>query len=233
MVKPQIALFAIAFLWRREIKTFLMFFLQSLLVITAPYLVFGTKSVSVLGDWIHESMKWSKSLPPTAGFPTNYSFNRVLSLVDSDNIRFSYVVGLIFLVALTIPLIIKNSKIERVDLLNLSLVILCMNSIVYVYYSVLLIPICVILFAQPEESPELRNRRRFGTRFVPILLALATAPLAWPSRWKIGDVVSADNSYNLIPLIITLGVVGYTGATIVSNFLTLSNRYKQSESGRR
>ena len=91
MIKPQLALFAFVFLWRNEIKALLIFSVRTVVVMTIPYLVFGAKGVSLFMDWVNETLRWSKSLPLTVNYPTNYSFNRVLNLFDAKYVIFSYV----------------------------------------------------------------------------------------------------------------------------------------------
>ena len=220
MVKPQLALFAILFLWRREIKTIVLFSVTSVILVTTPYLVFGTKSVTVLKDWIDQTIKWSKSLSSTAGFPTNYSFNRILGIIDLDYTKFSLILGFALIVGISIPIKNKRIKIQTVDLIKLGLILICMNSIVYVYYSVLLVPFWVILFSEAPKTPAKEKEISGGNQFASLLLALATAPLAWPSRWRIGDDVSASGAYNVIPVLITLGIVIFIAYTMAYSFLT-------------
>jgi hypothetical protein len=219
MVKPQLALFAIVFLWRREIKTIVQFSVTSVLVVIAPYLVFGTRSVTVLRGWINSTIEWSKSLSPTADFPTNYSFNRILGTVDLNYTKFSFILGFALVVSISIPIVTKKKKIQVVDLIQLGLVLTCMNSIVYVYYSVLLIPLWVILFSEAPNNPPDEEAINKGNQFAPLLLALATAPLAWPSRWRIGDDVSAGGAYNIIPVLISISVVLFVAYTMACNVL--------------
>ena len=218
MVKPQLMLFAVVFLWRREIKTMLLFSVNTVVVIFIPYLVFGTRSMTVLKSWIDETVSWSKSLPPTDGFPTNYSFNRILGIADVNYSKFSFILGAILLAAVSFTVVRKKRRIEAIDLIKVSLIVLCMNSIVYVYYSVLLIPLWVILFSIPSSNPDENEKPNGGEQFAPYLLALATAPLAWPSRWRMDDDVSASGAYNVVPILISLGVVVFVVYTTVCSF---------------
>ena len=224
MVKPQLALFAIVFLWRREIKTFLVFTVRTALSITAPYLVFGTKSMTFFTAWIDETINWSKSLAPTAEFPTNYSFNRILGILDINYPTFSFILGFVLLAGLSFPIIVKKKRILLVDLISLSFVVICMNSIVYIYYSVLLIPVWLLLFSKSDKIAETDHKRTRGSQFAEVLLALATAPLAWPSQWRIGNGTNESGAYNTIPILVTLGVVVLVGLTIGSNVRVMFNR---------
>jgi len=219
MVKPQLALLAIVFLWRREIKMMVFFSVSTVLIVTTPYLVFGSKSLTILREWIEETLRWSKSLSPTTNFPTNYSFNRILGVVDINAPKFSFALGFILLAGISLPIVIRRKKIDVFDLIKLSLILICMNSIVYVYYSVLLIPLWVILFTEAPNTSHAGMKLNRGNQFAPVLLALATAPLAWPSRWRIGDAVNTSGAYNMIPVLISLSVILFIVYTTARDFL--------------
>jgi hypothetical protein len=224
IVKPQIAVFAIAFLWQAEIKVFLGFALRTFLLLVAPYFIFGSQALQVFGEWISETQRWANSLPPAMNYPTNYSFNRVLGVLGFDFPIFSFLLGVLFLLGLSLPYINKKKEIVVDDLIMLGLVMIFMNSIVYVYYMVLIVPLCALLFATPESV----NRRELKSENVSpvlaILLALATVPLAWPSQWIIGNTVSSTTAYNQVPILVTVSMMIYIAITIASNVLNSLKR---------
>jgi hypothetical protein len=224
MVKPQLALFAVVFLWRNEIKALLIFSIRTFIVMTIPYLVFGAKGVSLFMDWVIETLRWSKSLPLTVNYPTNYSFNRVLNLFDAKYLNFSFMFGTFLIVGLTLPIILRKKETYAIDLIKLSLVVICMNSIVFIYYSVLLIPLWVVLFSQRKNTFDVEKEWVDGNLLLPSLLALASAPLAWPSRWRIDDDVSASGAYNVVPIFVTLGFAIFVVYAIIRSFLNTPSR---------
>lgn len=223
IVKPQLALFALLFLWRTEIKTMVIFSLRTVSVVTLPYLIYGTQSFTVLKGWIIETLRWSKSLPSAANFPTNYSFNRVGDVFGVDYPMFSFFLGTILLAGLALPFVVQKRKILAEDLVNFGLVVLCMNSIVYVYYSVLVIPMWVVLLTRPCNDFKRDSGFSIKRKLLPAVLALASAPLAWPSRWRIGDSISSDGAYNVVPLVVTTSIVFYILLVITAS---LSNMNK-------
>jgi len=219
LVKPQIAVFAIAFLWQSEIRVFIRFAFRTFLLLVAPYFIFGTQSLQIFGDWIRETLKWANSLPPAMNYPTNYSFNRVLGVLGVNFPIFSFLLGLFFLFGLSLPYINKKREILLDDLIKLGLVMILMNSIVYVYYMVLIVPLCALLFTTPESVN--RDRTKLGNVLpvLAILLAFATVPLAWPSQWRIADTISSTTAYNQIPILVTLSMTIYIALTVVNNVL--------------
>jgi len=223
MVKPQLALFAVVFLWRSEIKTFVVFAARTAFLLIAPYLVFGSKSLSVFSDWIEETLRWSKSLPSTANFPTNYSFNRVLGSFGIEYPLFSYLWGLFFLIAISTPIVMRKRKITSSDLVKIGLVVMCVNAIVYGYYTVLLLPYWVVLLRESDVDHRIQKETNRENRSLYILLAIATAPVAWPSRWRIGDTVGAEVAFNMIPIIVTFTTFGYLISNAISSLLVSFN----------
>lgn len=219
LVKPQIAVFAVAFLWQSEIRVFLRFALRTFLLLVAPYLVFGSQALQIFGDWIRETLRWANSLPPTMNYPTNYSFNRVLGVLGVDFPIFSFLLGLFLLIGMSLPYLRKRREVLVDDLIKLGLVMIFMNSIVYVYYMVLILPLCALLFGTTESVDRRRTKSEDGLPVLAILLALATAPLAWPSQWKIGDTISATTTFNRIPILVTLSMTIYLALTVITNVL--------------
>lgn len=226
IVKPQIAVFAIAFLWQSEIKVFLRFALRTFLLLMAPYFIFGSQAPKIFGEWITETQRWANSLPPAMNYPTNYSFNRVLGVLGVNFPIFSFLLGVFFLLGLSLPYINKKRKLVVDDLIKLGLVMIFMNSIVYVYYMVLIVPLCALLFATPESVNRGRMKSGNLSPTLAILLALATVPLAWPSQWKLGDTISSTAAYNQVPIFVTVSVTIYIAVTIANNVL---NSFKRQD----
>ena len=224
IVKPQLALFAFLFLWRTEFRVLIRFSLRTVSVIFLPYLVFGTQSVLIFRGWIDDTLKWSKSLSPTADFPTNYSFNRLFGMMGLDYSMFSLLFGVALILGLSVPFIFQRRTITVEDLIKFGLIVLCMNSIVYVYYSVLIIPMWVALFSRSRNDRGLDMKSSISRKMLPVILAAASAPLAWPSRWRIGDSIGVGGAHNAVPLFITMSIAVYILVSVTVNFCELFNR---------
>jgi len=221
MVKPQISLFAIAFLWQSELKVFAKYAIRTLFLLAAPYLVFGTRALQVFKEWIQETVRWASSLPPNVNFPTNYSFNRILGVFGVDIPMFSVLLGTVFLIGISLPYIQKKQRIRTPDLIKLGLVMVCMNSIVYVYYMVLITPLCAIMFTSFGTNSEDKTDLQTDSLFQALLLSMAMVPIAWPSRWKVMDTISSTEAYNQFPLVVTITIAVYITFAVTKNVLTL------------
>jgi archaellum biogenesis protein FlaJ (TadC family) len=96
-----------------------------------------------------------------------------------------------------------------------------MNSIVYVYYMVLITPLCAIMFTSFGTNSEDKTDLQTDSLFQALLLSMAMVPIAWPSRWKVMDTISSTEAYNQFPLVVTITIAVYITFAVTKNVLTL------------
>jgi hypothetical protein len=148
----------------------------------------------------------------------------VLGVFDIEYPLFSSLIGLFFIIAISVQVVLLRKKIGVSDLVRVGLVVMSMNAIVFGYYAVLLFPYWVILVRDTESHVPNNGERAKSNEGLFFLLALATAPIAWPSRWRIDDAIGADAAFNLIPIVVTLSIFGYLMSNVILGFLDALKR---------
>ena len=223
-VKPQIAIFAIAFLWASEFRVFFYSIIRVITLLTVPFSVFGLKGFGYFQDWLVETQKWSSSLLPSSNFPSNYSFNKIIGIFGSNFSEFSFLLGIFLIVVISVRhwRTGKGAKVSSIDLVQLGLIMTCMNSIVYVYYTVLLIPLLTLLLQPNVRDEALGDGERRVATLLASLIAFAMAPLAIPSRWILSDQAGEAGAFNQIPTLVvfllTLSILYCAGITRRSHY---------------
>lgn len=197
-IKPQLVVLAVIYLWRKRISLFLLSGLLAGVILFLPYIVIGRGNVELIGEWLTELRRWSSSLPASATYPPNISFNRVLVLLDLDFELFGYtIVGVLILVVTRNCW--KNKRPPALqEKLALIVSVALSGPIAYIYYLVLLIP-AVALLVKQQHHDDAGNQTLQMSNDIPILLCVALIPAAIPSALVYGGTIGPNGIFSVWP----------------------------------
>lgn len=206
-VRPQFAGLAIALVGVRAWRPALVAAFGSVTAVLAPFLLFGSRWLSGIADWVAAASAWAGSQSLEDPWPSNVSVARALFVATGISSAACAIAALGLLLVLGVAVVATARRLPPLALGASVLAITCLSlPITYGYYYVFAIPLVAVVFRKGLEGWPTGERldKALIVSFL-VALTLSLTPLVVPMSGKLTPFPGAVVVSTSIPLLATFG----------------------------